>query len=176
MGLKTEHLEQQCQVGNLFWQLMKMCYSQRPPYPQLWVASTSWTVWTTSPLPPCSVSGGVTERWTLGLAELIYLHLLCFSPMPASPQNICFMFYIAALIGSNAECSVTGSFFGYHSQAATLFFIPNWTTLPGQIWKHNQSNCWDSACVLRESPHAILTSQPPPWAVGQKGEEAFWPS
>lgn len=135
-----------------------MCYSQRPPYPQLWVASTSWTVWTTSPLPPCSVSGGVTERWTLGLAELIYLHLLCFSPMPASPQNICFMFYIAALIGSNAECSVTGSFFGYHSQAATLFFIPNWTTLPGQIWKHNQSNCWDSACVLRESPHAILTS------------------
>lgn len=162
--------------GNLFWQLMKMCYSQRPPYPKLWVASTSWTVWTTSPLPPCSVSGGVTERWTLGLAELIYLHLLCFSPMPASPQNICFMFYIAALIGSNAECSVTGSFFGYHSQAATLFFIPNWTTLPGQIWKHNQSNCWDSACVLRESPHAILTSQSPPWAVGQKGEEAFWPS
>lgn len=26
VGLKTEHLEQQCQVGSLFWQLMKMCY------------------------------------------------------------------------------------------------------------------------------------------------------
>lgn len=93
VGLKTEHLEQQCQVGNLFWQLMKMRYSQRPPFSPLQAASTSWTVWTTSPLPPCSVFGGVTESWTLGPAELIYLHLFCSSPVPASSQNICFMFY-----------------------------------------------------------------------------------
>ena len=93
VGLKTEHLEQQHQVSNLFLRLMKIRYSQRPPFPQLRAASTPWTVQTTSPLPPRSASAGVTERWTLGLAELIYLHLLCFLPMPASPQNICFMFY-----------------------------------------------------------------------------------
>lgn len=91
--LKTEHLEQKCQVGKLFWQLMKMCYSQRPPFPKLQAASSSWSVWITSSFPLCSISGRVMEMWTFGQAELIYLQLLCFSPVPASPQNICFVFY-----------------------------------------------------------------------------------
>lgn len=103
-----QHLEQQCQGGKVFWQLMKMCYSQRLPFPQLQTASSSWNVWITSPFPLCSISGRVMEMWAFEQAELIYLRLLCFSQClhPLWTSALCF---IALLIESNAECLVTSS-------------------------------------------------------------------
>lgn len=154
---------------------MKMCYSQRPPFLQLWAASTSWTVWTTSPLPPHSLSGRVTERWTLGLAELSTF--TCF----ASHQFLhhhrtstsCFR---AALIGSNAECSVTGSLFGYQRRLRHYFLF-----LIGQFCQHKSesttkaSNCWDSACVLREPPCNLYLSLSS-LSSGTKRRRCIWPS
>lgn len=106
---------------------MKMCYSQRSPFLQLQAASSSWSVWITSPLP-----GRVMEMWTFEQAELIYLHLLCFSPVPAYPQNICFVFYSSF---NWEQCWMLSNwlFLMFRSQAPTLFFTSNWTTTAGTL-------------------------------------------
>lgn len=133
---------------------MKICYSQRPSFPQLQAASSSWSVWIASPFPLCSISGRVMEMWTFEQAELIYLLLLCFSPVPASTQNICFVFYSSF----NWEwCWMLSNWLLLSSTVRLQHYFLSGQFCQGKPESTTEaSNCWDSASVLRESAHTIL--------------------